>query len=373
MEHGLYIGIMSGTSMDGIDACLVEFHPQGHTLIAGHSRLWPKDLQHQLRILAQPGDNEIERLGGTDARIADEFASCALDLLATAGIKPQQVTAIGSHGQTIRHRPNATPPFTLQIGDPNRIAELTGITTVGDFRRRDMAAGGQGAPLVCSFHDSLFRSPDETRVILNIGGIANITILPADPQVPVSGFDTGPGNTLLDAWARRNLGTQFDESGAWASGGDVEQSLLADMLGDDYLQLPAPKSTGPEYFNLSWLDSILDGHPQTDPQDVQATLARFGADTITQAIQGAAPGCARVIACGGGVHNRVLMTKLGMGLGSIQLDTSADYGIDPDKVEAMAFAWLARQTLLGLPGNIPAVTGASGPRVLGGIYAATKT
>ncbi len=370
MENGLYIGIMSGTSMDGVDASLVEFHPQGHTHIASHNHPWPQGLQQQLRALAQPGENEIERLGILDARVAEVFAQCALDLLQKSNTEPQQISAIGSHGQTIRHRPGAILPFTLQIGDPNRIAELTNITTVADFRRRDMAAGGQGAPLVCAFHDALFRTINETRVILNLGGIANITILPADSNDSVSGFDTGPGNTLLDAWARRHLDVQYDESGTWAATGSVEQSLLREMLQDDYLQLPPPKSTGPEHFNLTWLDSILAKLPQIDPQDVQATLIDLSATTTVQSILREAAGCGRVIACGGGVHNLELMTRLRKELGNIQIDSSADHGIDPDSVEATAFAWLARQTLLGLPGNIPDVTGASGPRILGGIYPA---
>lgn len=370
MEHGLYIGVMSGTSMDGVDASLVKFHNEGHTHIASHSHPWPQGLQQQLRSLAQPGESEIERLGILDARVAEEFAQCVLNLLKQANIDPQQVMAIGSHGQTIRHRPEAVLPFTLQIGDPNRIAELTGITTVADFRRRDIAAGGQGAPLACAFHEAIFRDENENRIILNLGGIANITLLPSDPNKPVSGFDTGPSNTLLDAWARRHLDVQFDESGSWAAGGKVEKSLLSEMLKDDYLQLPPPKSTGPEHFNLEWLDSILERLSQIDPQDVQATLVHFSASTIAQAIRNGAMECARVIACGGGVHNPELMNRLRGELGHIPIQNSGDYGLDPDNVEAIAFAWLARQTISGLPGNMPDVTGALGPRVLGGIYPA---
>lgn len=370
MEHGLYIGVMSGTSMDGVDASLVKFHHEGHTHIASHSHSWPQELQQQLRNLAQPGDNEIERLGILDARVAEEFAQCILNLLKQANIDPQQTIAIGSHGQTIRHRPEAVLPFTLQIGDPNRIAELTEITTIADFRRRDIAAGGQGAPLACAFHDNTFRVKNETRVILNLGGIANITLLPSDPQKPVSGFDTGPSNTLLDAWTRRHLNMQFDESGSWAAGGKVDQSLLAEMLKDEYLQLPPPKSTGPELFNLEWFDSILSRVPQIEPQDVQATLVHFSARTIAQAIRKETAECARIIVCGGGVHNLELMNRLREELGDIPIENSANYDVDPDSVEAIAFAWLARQTILGLPGNIPDVTGALGPRVLGGIYPA---
>ncbi len=358
--------------MDGIDAVLVEFHTQGHTHIASHNQPWPQKLQQQLRELSQPGDNEIERLGILDAAVAEEFAHCALNLLKQTNTDPNKIAAIGSHGQTIRHRPKTTPPFTLQIGDPNRIAELTGITTVADFRRRDIAAGGQGAPLVCAFHEATLRVEDETRAILNIGGIANITLLPADCKIPVLGFDTGPGNTLLDAWTRRHLGTQYDEDGAWAAVGDADQALLKELLNDNYLELRPPKSTGPEYFNLAWLDAILNRLPPLDPQDIQATLVDFTAITIAQAVQREAAGCRVVIACGGGVHNQKLMARLQQELGDTTLETSGNYGIDPDSVEAIAFAWLAKQTLLGLPGNIPSVTGASGPRVLGGIYPAAK-
>ncbi len=208
MDKDLYLGIMSGTSMDGIDASLVEFHAQGCTQVASHSHPWAAELQQQLRSIAHPGENEIERLGVLDIRVAEEFAHCARTLLQQAGVNPEQVAAIGSHGQTIRHRPDTSPPFTLQIGDPNRIAELTGITTVADFRRRDMAAGGQGAPLACAFHQAMFQGENESRAVVNIGGIANITLLPGDIQTPVSGFDTGPGNTLLDGWVRGHGATQ---------------------------------------------------------------------------------------------------------------------------------------------------------------------
>ncbi len=368
MDKDLYLGIMSGTSMDGIDASLVEFHAQGCTQVASHSHPWAAELQQQLRSIAHPGENEIERLGVLDIRVAEEFAHCARTLLQQAGVNPEQVAAIGSHGQTIRHRPDTSPPFTLQIGDPNRIAELTGITTVADFRRRDMAAGGQGAPLACAFHQAMFQGEDESRAVVNIGGIANITLLPEDSQTPVSGFDTGPGNTLLDGWVRRHCATQYDDSGSWAAGGSVDQPLLDKLLNTDYLQMKAPKSTGPEQFNLTWLDSKLSGTPPLDPRDVQATLCSFTAITIGQSITEEAPECARVIACGGGVHNQELMRRLQIELGDIRLEASSAHGVDPDNVEAVAFAWLARQTMQGRPGNIPGVTGAAGPRILGGIY-----
>lgn len=355
--------------MDSIDVALIEFQQQGliHH-IAHHSHPWPSELQQQLRSVSQPGENEIERLGMLDARVAEEFASCVLDLLQQANLRPQQITAIGSHGQTIRHRPDANPPFTLQIGDPNRIAELTGITTVADFRRRDIAAGGQGAPLVCVFHEAIFRDKKENRAILNLGGIANLTLLPRDQQKPVSGFDTGPSNTLMDTWVRLHLNSQYDDAGSWGASGSNYQPLLDEMLKDHFLRLSPPKSTGPEHFNLTWLDSFLTKFPAIKPRDVQATLIRFTTTTISQAIGREAAGYDRVIACGGGVHNLELMRQLQEQLGDIPLDISSAHGIDPDQVEAVGFAWLARQTMLGLPGNIPEVTGASGPRILGGIF-----
>ncbi len=355
--------------MDGIDLALVEFHQQGHTLIASLGHPWPAELQRQLKSINHPGENEIDRLGVLDARVAEEIATCVTELLQQAALEPQQITAIGSHGQTIRHRPEADIPFTLQIGDPNRIAELTCITTVADFRRRDMAAGGQGAPLVCAFHEAIFRDKTENRVIVNLGGIANLTLLPSDRQKPVSGFDTGPGNTLLDTWVQLHLNSQYDDAGSWGASGNCYQPLLDEMLKDPYLQMAPPKSTGPERFNLAWLDTILSRFPTLNPRDVQATLISFTAITVAQAIGREAAEFGRVIVCGGGVHNDELMRQLQAQLGETPVESSSTHGINPDQVEAIAFAWLARQTLLGLPGNIPEVTGASGPRILGGIFA----
>jgi anhydro-N-acetylmuramic acid kinase len=368
--ENLYLGLMSGTSMDGIDAALMRLEGTTKELLASHNHPLPVDLQRELRAIAFPGDNEIERLGALDALLADQFAAAATQLLGQAGISADRVAAIGCHGQTIRHRPDEPLPFTLQIGDPNRIAEAAGITTVADFRRRDMAAGGQGAPLVPAFHEALFRTPDESRVVLNIGGIANITILPADPGMAVTGFDTGPGNTLMDAWARKHLGQSFDRSGNWAAAGKINPVWLHRLRADPFFAKPPPKSTGPEYFNLQWVDSLCAHLPPPPEKDLQATLTALTAETVCQAVAEQAPQCGRLIVCGGGVHNNELMRQLEKGLPGIVVESAAAYDIDPDYVEAAAFAWLAKQALERQPGNLPAVTGATRPVILGGIYPA---
>jgi anhydro-N-acetylmuramic acid kinase len=370
MSSELYIGLMSGTSMDGIDAALIQSSDSDIELIATHSLPWPDDIRQQLQILATPGDNEIDRLGSLDAAAGNHFAKAALELLENAGIAAHRVVAIGSHGQTIRHRPQASPPFTLQIGDPNRIAEHTGITTIADFRRRDMAAGGEGAPLVPAFHANRFQSQDEHRVILNIGGIANLTTLPADTGLPIFGFDTGPGNSLLDAWIQRHNKQLYDENGEWAATGKTDANLLDSMLEDGYFQRPPPKSTGPEYFSLAWLETYLTQFPEIAPTDIQATLVTLSATSIANAIMEAAPNCQRVLVSGGGVHNTTLITQLRAQLTSCPVASTGEYGLDPDWVEAAAFAWLAQQTLHHKPGNLPAVTGAKRPVILGGIYPA---
>jgi anhydro-N-acetylmuramic acid kinase len=282
------------------------------------------------------------------------------------GILPERIRAIGSHGQTIRHRPEANQPFTWQIGDPNRIAEVTGITTVADFRRRDMAAGGQGAPLVPAFHEALFRTENESRVLLNIGGISNITCLSADPCIPVSGFDTGPGNGLMDAWCLRHRGLPYDANGDWAATGQLVSDLLATLMTEPYLHKTPPKSTGREMFHLSWLESqqALDAFR---PQDVQRTLVEFTAATIIDAVKRWAPESTRLVVCGGGRLNGLLMGRLEH-LADMAVQTSDDLGFDGDAMEAAAFAWLAARRLDGLSGNAPAVTGALGSRILGAVY-----
>lgn len=363
-----YVGLMSGTSLDGIDAALVSFQAAPPQLIASHFQPLPPDLRQSLAEFSLAAEVSLQELGEIDARLGELFADCALVAISAAGLSPSQIRAIGSHGVTVRHSPESSTPFTLQLGDANRIAQITGITTVADFRRRDIAAGGHGAPLVPAFHRAVFATPDENRVVLNIGGIANITILPKDSSRAVTGFDTGPGNTLLDYWAQQHLGEPVDSDGAWGASGRCHQDLLARLLDEAYFGRNPPKSSGKELFSPAWLNSRLQTlTKQPEPADVQATLAHLTAQTIAQAIRLRAPETAKVLACGGGVHNRHLMKLLETML-DCPVESTGQYGLDPDWIEAMAFAWLARQTLLGLPGNLPEVTGAKHPVVLGAIY-----
>ena len=364
-----FVGLLSGTSMDAVDAALVEFDDDTSRLVAHHGLPYPDDLHRELTALARPGtggSDALDRLGAADVALGRWFARAVAELLDGAGVAPDSVTAIGSHGQTVRHRPDGPYPFSLQIGDPNTIAQETGITTVADFRRRDLAAGGQGAPLAPAFHAAVFRHTGEDRAVLNLGGIANLTTLPADPDGPVLGFDTGPANTLLDAWAQRHLGRSLDDRGAWGKGGTVDQGLLARLREDDYFQRPAPKSTGPEHFDLAWLQGHLTGAETA--ADVQATLQALTASTVADALRAALPEAKRLLVCGGGVHNHAVMTRLAEAVAPVAVESTAAYGVDPDWVEAVAFAWLARATLAGRPGNLPAVTGAAAPVVLGGVY-----
>ncbi|MEJ2688052.1 MAG: anhydro-N-acetylmuramic acid kinase [Gammaproteobacteria bacterium] len=366
----MFIGLMSGTSVDGVDAALVDFSGPFPRLIASCDYPLEAELRQTLLALAEDRvERAIDQLGEADVIVAERFAAAVGRLLAEAGVPASEITAIGSHGQTIRHRPTGPAPFTLQIGDPNVIAERTGITTVADFRRRDLAAGGQGAPLAPAFHAAVFRAEQEDRVVVNIGGMANITILPADRSLAVSGFDTGPGNALLDAWIGRHQEATFDRDGAWAAGGRVWPELLERLLAEPYFAAPPPKSTGREQFHLRWLDDVLAALGTAGPTaDVQATLCALTAETIAAAIEDQAPAARRVLVCGGGAYNGELMKRLGARLGSRIVQSTAAYGVDPEWVEAVAFAWLARQTLAGQPGNLPAVTGARGERVLGAVY-----
>lgn len=366
----LFIGLMSGTSADGVDAALVDFSGSPPALLASHAQPIEPALRHALLALAEDRiEQPIDRLGELDVTMAEHFATAVQRLLASSGVPASAVTAIGSHGQTVRHRPAGPTPFSLQIGDPNIIAERTGLTTVADFRRRDMAAGGQGAPLAPAFHSAAFHDPAEDRVVVNIGGMANITILPADGSQAVSGFDTGPGNALLDAWIGREQGTACDRNGAWGAGGRVCAELLERLLAEPYFAAMPPKSTGRELFHLRWIDDALAALGKThEPIDVQATLCTLTAETIAGAIDRHAPGTRRVLVCGGGAYNKDLMERLAARLNGRVLQSTASYGVAPEWVEAVAFAWLARQTLAGLPGNLPAVTGAHGERVLGAVY-----
>jgi anhydro-N-acetylmuramic acid kinase len=356
--------------MDAVDAVLAEISAAGFRTLAARRTELPALLAARLRRLATPGafaaeaGDPIDELGELDCLVGELFAGAALGLLAAHGLEPAAIRALGSHGQTLRHRPRTARPFTLQIGDPNVIAARTGIPVVADFRRRDMALGGQGAPLVPAFHAALFADPEEHRAILNLGGVANLTLLA--PGQPVTGFDTGPANGLMDAWTRRHLGRPFDEDGAWAATGRVSAPLLEALLAHPFLALAPPKSTGPEDFSPAWLDELIARAGQPSPEAVQATLCEFTAATVAAALAGAPP--RRLIACGGGVHNRHLLARLAARLPHTRIESSAAHGLDPDQVEAAAFAWLAARTLAGLPGNLPSVTGAVRPAVLGAIW-----
>jgi anhydro-N-acetylmuramic acid kinase len=359
----LFIGLMSGTSADGIDAVLVKSDGERGRLVATHHRPMPQDLRADVLAFRQSGDDELHRLATLDAQLANEYAVAVLALLTDAGVSAESVSAIGQHGQTLRHHPSGDIPYTVQIGDPNRLAERTGITVVADFRRRDMAAGGQGAPLVPAFHAAQLAMPGIATAVVNIGGIANVTLIAADGGV--TGWDTGPGNTLLDAWVSRHQGVPFDDGGDWAATGEIIHPLLSGMLEDPYFARPHPKSTGPELFNLDWVTSHLVGEAAAD---VQRTLVELTAASIARALVDASPKVVRV--CGGGARNGFLMQRLCARLPECEVTTTAAAGVDPAWVEAWAFAWLAEQTLAGQPGNVPSVTGAKGPRVLGGIYRA---
>jgi len=370
-----YIGLMSGTSMDGVDAALVRFGDRRCDMISSHRLPYPESLRADLRrAIRDPATCAVDSLGTMDHRVADCFSSAALTVVADSKIDKELVEAIGSHGQTIRHQPHAERPFTTQIGDPNRIAARTGITTVADFRRRDIALGGEGAPLAPAFHQWLFADGNSNCVVLNIGGIANVTVLADEPDATI-GFDTGPGNTLLDAWINEHQSQAYDDGGAWAESGDQIEALLQTMLGDPYLSAAPPKSTGFEYFNLHWLQQAIEQSSLPTPprgNDVQATLAEFTARSIAQAIHEYAPRAANVIVCGGGVHNRNLMSRLANNMRGVSVSSTEAFGLDPDWVEAAAFAWLAMRTIHRLPGNLPSVTGAACQAVLGGVFFGTR-
>ncbi len=365
MSKKVFVGVISGTSVDGIDLAVVEI-TDSINILATVTVPLPNELRATLLALGQPGQDNIDNLGCADADLGQAVGHAVNALLVDRGIKNDQVAAIGCHGQTVRHRPEGGSPFTLQIGDPNRIVEITRITTIADFRRRDMAAGGEAAPLVPPFHNALFRDSSETRVVLNIGGIANVTVLPQDSSENIRGFDTGPGSALLDAWVSKHKQIPFDAQGSWAASGKIHRALLIDLLADPYLSKEPPKSTGREHYNLAWLEPHLPPH---NPAlvDTQATLVEFTAQTIATALRNWVSDCQRILVCGGGRHNNYLLARL-RNLTPQLVETTDEHGVDGDGLEAAAFAWLAHQTLNGLPGNDPSVTGARGFRILGGIY-----
>ncbi len=361
----LFIGIMSGTSLDGIDVALCDLSDAKCKVVATHFVAYPQSLKTQLLQLHTATHNELEISALTANSLASLYADAVNALLATQNLAASAITAIGCHGQTIRHRPELG--FTLQIGNAALLAELTHITVVSDFRSRDIAAGGQGAPLVPAFHQAIFGSTQSNRALVNIGGIANITYLGKNGEV--LGFDSGPGNMLLDAWIKQHLGKDYDANGAWAATGKVIEPLLLQMLADPYFALPPPKSTGRDLFNDAWLAQHLNNQ-HYQPQDVAHTLLALSARTIHDALARFCGDLDNVYLCGGGAHNSLLIQHLNQLLGSTRLSTTAELGVGVDWVEAAAFAWLAKQTVDHKPGNLPAVTGAKGLRVMGAIYSA---
>lgn len=359
---------MSGTSLDGVDAVLAEFHGHRYVVHAHRHHDYPADLRAALVTASRdPSAVTLPALVAMDGRIADEFAAATLELLSVVPHLKARVRAVGSHGQTVFHAPDSAAHSTVQLGDPARIAIRTGITTVADFRRGDMALGGQGAPLVPAFHQYAFAAPDRCRVVVNIGGIANVTVL--RPGQPVLAFDTGPGNTLLDAWSAMHIGSPFDAGGQFAASGRVCPPLLSALLADPYFSRQGPKSTGVDHFNPGWLRQIMDrvgGNPPS-PHDVQATLAELTAVTIAEAITASESTAAAGI-CGGGAANDDLMARLRRLMPDREVGTTTAWGLDPGLVEACAFAWFARERLAGRPTNLPSVTGATASLSMGGVY-----
>ncbi len=388
-SSSLYIGLMSGTSLDGVDGVLADIPAdyQGGPLrtLAAAYVAFPDDLRHDMLALQAAADNELQREALLANALAGHYAHCTAQLLTQSGLAPSAVAAIGVHGQTIRHRPDLG--FTRQTNNPALLAELCGIDVVADFRSRDIAAGGQGAPLVPAFHQAVFAAADATRVVANIGGFGNISILAprhagmasmaAAPQV--RGFDTGPGNVLLDAWVQQHLGTPYDANGDWGAGGTVLPALLEQLRDEPYFRQPPPKSTGRDLFHLEWLQrklaaAGLQGAAAAKPQDVQATLAALTATTLADAVRAHAPDADAIYVCGGGACNAALLQQLRAALAQRNMTTTvastATLGVAPNHVEALAFAWLAQRFCRRQPGNLPAVTGARGPRILGALYPA---
>ncbi|MDQ2994002.1 MAG: anhydro-N-acetylmuramic acid kinase [Pseudomonadota bacterium] len=368
MTKNLFIGQMSGTSLDGIDTVLVDFSTPTPTLQKAINTPIPAEIYQSLLTLRQPEQGSIHQLAELDHEMGHLFADSVKQLLSASEYSAEDITAIGCHGQTIRHQPNAKIPYTLQIGDPNIIAAKTGITTIADFRRKDLALGGQGAPIVPGYHELIWRNGVHDRMIVNIGGIANLTWLPKDLTQPLLAFDTGPGNTLMNAWVQQHRSTAYDENGAWAASGSCIPALLNVLLEDTYFTTSHPKSTGTDYFNLTWLQPKL--QPHYAPEDVQATLLELTAEAIVRSITTVTQATCEIILCGGGANNQTLFKRIQQLSKSNTVTSSDQYQISVDWLEAIAFAWLAKRTLEALPGNIPSATGASTHAILGGIYQA---
>ncbi|WFF80581.1 anhydro-N-acetylmuramic acid kinase [Delftia tsuruhatensis] len=374
IAHRYCIGLMSGTSLDGVDGVLVDF-AEGTQVLWHASRGFDAALRAELLALNTPeGRDELHRAALAANALARSYAEVVRELLQATGLAPGQIAAIGAHGQTVRHRPQMFDGtgYTLQLNSPALLAELSGVAVVADLRSRDVAAGGQGAPLVPAFHQGVFGRPGETVLVLNIGGIANLSVLAGDGTV--LGFDCGPGNALMDGWCQAHTGQPYDDGGQWAATGQVLPALLDRLLAEPFLQQPPPKSTGRDLFHADWLADHLSASATSPadarPADVQATLTEFTARACAGAVQRFGRGGGELLVCGGGAFNTQLMQRIAALLPGVAVDTTAARGLPPQQVEAAAFAWLARQALLGLPGNLPAVTGARGPRILGAIHPA---
>jgi len=367
-----YIGVMSGTSLDGIDVAITTLEPSGEfQFIAAQTLPFPEQLHQKLQLLITDQYCNLQDFGEIDIALGQLIGKSINQLLNTHQLSAKDIKAIGSHGQTLFHSPSGELPFSLQIGDASVIAEITGITTVADFRQRDIAAGGQGAPLVPAFHQAVFSNENEERVIVNIGGISNITLLPASSNENVIGFDTGPGNVLLDYWAKLHLGKTYDENGQWAKSGQCNKDLLSVFLNEAYFKQVIPKSTGRELFNKAWLDNKLAGYAkELDPADVQTTLVELTALTIAEDIEAYTTSNCNVFICGGGAHNSYLLDRIQSLVNNKKVSTTDDLGLHPDWVEACAFAWLAYRTVNQQVGNLTAVTGAKHPVILGAIHPA---
>ena len=375
----IYIGLMSGTSLDGADGALVDFsglHPQ---VLASATEPFTDAFRKELLALNFQTSNELHRAALAANQLTGVYANVVAQLLRQAakhGIKAAQVKAIGAHGQTVRHQPQriAIDPsdtgYTLQLNNPALLAELTTIDVVADFRSRDMAAGGQGAPLVPAFHQGMFGRADEDVTVLNLGGISNISILPAGGRSAVLGFDCGPGNALMDAWCQQHTGQPYDAEGAWAASGKLLPALLAHLLDEPYFSAQPPKSTGRDLFSLAWLSAKLSPFAGERPQDIQNTLTEFTASACVAGMNSYGKYSKELVTCGGGAFNTYLLQRLQAGLPGMRVSTSDRHGLPPLQVEAAAFAWLARQCVLRQPGNLPSVTGAAGPRILGALYPA---
>jgi anhydro-N-acetylmuramic acid kinase len=392
----IYLGLMSGTSLDGVDGVLAKFGGGGMQILASASRPFDAEFRQELLELNTPSPNELHRAAIAGNQIAWVYSCVVADLLdqaAEQGIDKAHIRAAGAHGQTIRHQPSAphlahdvkssrgklspfkainTSAYTLQLINPALLAELTGLTVVADFRSRDIAAGGQGAPLVPGFHRFVFGQPNTDIAVLNVGGISNLSVLPADTSAPALGFDCGPGNAMMDAWCLQNTGRPFDSEGAWAAQGQCLPDLLHHLLDEPYFSRPPPKSTGRDLFSLNWLATKLKRFTAANPQDIQNTLTELTAACCSASVDRYANHSESLIVCGGGAFNAFLLARLQARLPRLQVSTSDALGLPPMQVEAAAFAWLARQTLRQQPGNLPSATGAAGPRILGAIYQQTE-